>query len=218
MNQKQKLKCFTKDGFKAFYSFSSFKGEKPRIFSVAFNKANYIYNLNHYFEIKRINCTAISFDNSNKKTNNVICKCSCGNLFTTNLDAIKQGQYRCRYCAKSISRIENKTMEWLKENKIDFVFQYKFNNCIAKRPLPFDFYLPKLKICIECDGDQHYRPATFGGYRTDTHIQRFEEQKKHDSIKNSFCEKEKIKLIRIPWIKFKSNKYKEILKNEIVGE
>lgn len=34
----------------------------------------------------------------------------------------------------------------------DFIIQHKFKNCRDIRPLPFDFYLPKLNTCIEYDG------------------------------------------------------------------
>jgi very-short-patch-repair endonuclease len=58
-------------------------------------------------------------------------------------------------------------------------------------PLSFDFYLPEKNLLIELDGIQHFSPIKrFGGY------ERFELQKKLDSIKNQWCLENKIELVR----------------------
>jgi hypothetical protein len=87
----------------------------------------------------------------------------------------------------------------LKKHKIKYLPQHKFVDCTNKltggscRKLPFDFYLPSLNTCIEFDGAQHHRPIDwFGGLDT------FEKIKKRDKIKTEYCEKNNIKLIRIP--------------------
>ena len=59
------------------------------------------------------------------------------------------------------------------------------------RPLRFDFYIPEINTIIEFDGEQHFRPSKkFGGEKFDT-------TKENDKIKNEFCEKNNINLIRI---------------------
>jgi len=85
-------------------------------------------------------------------------------------------------------------------NKINFMSQHKFVDCTNKsktgycRKLPFDFYIPELNTCIEYDGQQHFEPLNiFGGDET------FENQKKRDKLKNQYCKKNGIKLIRIPY-------------------
>jgi len=63
--------------------------------------------------------------------------------------------------------------------------------------LPFDFYLPDYNTCIEFDGEQH-----FNKFRFELDESRLIKTKKRDIIKNNFCEKNNINLLRI---KFNQN-------------
>lgn len=77
-------------------------------------------------------------------------------------------------------------------------------NVEAKLPLPFDFYLPELNICIEYDGEQHFKENRhFGGKEY------LEKTKYHDQIKNEYCKNNNIKLIRI--------KYCDNIKEKLLG-
>ena len=72
--------------------------------------------------------------------------------------------------------------------------------------MQFDFYIPNLNLCIEYDGKQHFEPINyFGG------IDSFNKQIIKDSIKNDFCHKNNIKLMRIPYYEF--NNIEKILDN-----
>lgn len=82
----------------------------------------------------------------------------------------------------------------LTELGIDYVTQKTFSECNHKQPLRFDFYLPKHNMCIEYDGEFHYIPFAFTGGEKG-----LKAQQKRDAIKNKFCIKEGIKLIRIPY-------------------
>lgn len=83
----------------------------------------------------------------------------------------------------------------LQQEKISFVQEYSFDNCVNPKTgykLRFDFYLPDYNICIEYDGEQHYKEIPFfkdsvksGQYR--------------DTIKTQFCKNNNIKLVRIPY-------------------
>ena len=98
----------------------------------------------------------------------------------------------CSKCKSS--RGEQIIINFLKKNNIDFVFQKKFKNCKSKRLLPYDFYLPDKNICIEFDGIQHFKPIKkFGGKLS------LSERQKNDEIKNLYCKKNNIKLIRIKY-------------------
>jgi hypothetical protein len=105
----------------------------------------------------------------------------------------------CPICKES--KGERRIRLFLKNNNINFIRQHKFNDCRNIRPLPFDFYLTEFNLCIEYDGEQHYRNTLY------THTN----QKLHDDIKNSYCtnKNNRPKLIRIPYTKFK--KIEEIL-------
>lgn len=103
----------------------------------------------------------------------------------------------CPKCASS--KGEAKVREWLELRNIKYEEQKKFKDCKDKRALPFDFYLPDLNICIEYDGEQHFRPVTFNGTDVSISERNFERTKKHDRMKNKYCEDNGIGLIRISY-------------------
>jgi very-short-patch-repair endonuclease len=77
----------------------------------------------------------------------------------------------------------------------DFDSQKKFDECRSIRLLPFDFYLPKINMCVEYDGIQH-----FNGWRGDK--KSLEGINKRDNIKNKFCISNDIRLLRIHYKDF----------------
>ena len=98
----------------------------------------------------------------------------------------------CPKCKKSNG--ENIIIKTLKDNNFEFEHQKEFENCKDKRKLPFDFYLPYHKLCIEYDGIQHFESVNlWGGISNLNYI------KKHDQIKSNYCEENGIKLIRIKY-------------------
>ena len=98
----------------------------------------------------------------------------------------------CPSCNES--KGEKTVREFLIKNNIKYIPQMKFDGCININKLPFDFYLPEKNICIEYDGEQHFRNI-FGD-------KSFKETKINDNIKDEFCIKNNISLIRIPYFKF----------------
>lgn len=75
-----------------------------------------------------------------------------------------------------------------------FEEQVRFDDCRYKKPLPFDFYLPTMNTLIEFDGEQHDRPVDrWGG------VEAFKIQSKRDKIKDNYCTKKQIELIRIKY-------------------
>ena len=101
----------------------------------------------------------------------------------------------CPECVNS--KGETIISEYLKENNINYISEYTFDDCRNKRPLPFDFYLPDYNLLIEYDGEQHFEPVDFFGGE-----EQFEYQKYNDNIKNTYCIKNNINLIRIPYWDF----------------
>jgi hypothetical protein len=91
----------------------------------------------------------------------------------------------CPICKES--KGERNIRLWLEFNNVNYIPQHKFNDCKNIRPLPFDFYLPDYNICIEYQGEQHYRPIKrFGG------INKFDKTVQHDKIKKEYCESNNI--------------------------
>ena len=102
----------------------------------------------------------------------------------------------CPTCKKS--KEEMKIEEWLIKNEILHVSQKTFPECRGKRyPLRFDFYLPEFNTCIEFDGEQHYYKYPYFVKDLKLIELKFTENKLYDKIKDNYCLKNDIKLIRI---------------------
>jgi very-short-patch-repair endonuclease len=100
-----------------------------------------------------------------------------------------------------------KIKNFLTDNNFIYKEQHRFDDCRNLLPLSFDFYLPEQNICIEYDGEQHFRKFKFEKNDDDLLI-----RQKRDRIKTKYCKKNKIKLIRIKYIDMKNidkilNKY-----------
>ena len=150
-------------------------------------------------EVEKEGYFVISFGNFEKSRDKLKLKCPKGHEYETTWNTFQRGK-RCPYCNNS--KGEKRISEYLISNSINYISQYKFENCRNNKPLPFDFYLPDYNICIEYDGEQHFHPVDFGGKG----IKKAEEEylgfKKRDKIKTQYCENNNIKLIRIPYWEF----------------
>ena len=143
-------------------------------------------------------------------------QCECGNIFYTSWQWFLRGVgTKCPRCTKKISSLELKTKEWLEENNVKYIPQKMFEECRDINLLRFDFYLPEYNSVIEVDGSQHYFPVSFNGdvYKAQ---ENFEQNKKHDAIKDNFCKEYGIKILRLPYFDFnKNDTYKEKLQTFI---
>lgn len=94
----------------------------------------------------------------------------------------------------------NNVLTALTNERICFSTQYKIDECKNKHPLPFDFAIfndcDDLVCLIEYDGKQHFEPTEYFGGEEE-----FKYRQKNDSIKNKYCAKNGIDLIRIPYWK-----------------
>lgn len=106
------------------------------------------------------------------------------------------------------SKGELKILKFLKTHNIEYIAQKRFDDCKFKQPLPFDFYLPDYNMCIEYDGELHFKEVDYFGGKEQLNL-----QQKHDNIKNKYCQENNIKLLRIPYWDF--NDIDEILDKEI---
>lgn len=141
------------------------------------------------------------------------CKClTCGRIVSMNQDALENKDVRSCGCLK-ISKGEEKISNLLSEMNICFSPQHIFCDCKnpkTNRPLVFDFYLPDYNCCIEYDGKQHYSYRNTGWGTKEN----FEAIQQRDKIKNIYCEKKNIYLLRIPYTDY--NKLdKEYIANKI---
>jgi hypothetical protein len=103
----------------------------------------------------------------------------------------KQGCPKCR-----LSKGETIIKNYLDQHQIHYITQKTFPNCInpnTQRKLKFDFYIPYNNMCIEFDGEQHYKQAQlFRG--------KLEEIQFRDNLKNIYCKEKNIPLLRIKYL------------------
>lgn len=115
----------------------------------------------------------------------------CGGIYTTSFsDYTNNLQIRCKSCSQSESVGEMKIRMFLESKSINFIQEKRFEDCVDKKCLPFDFYLPEHNLIIEFDGQHHFYDGGFKNY---------ESTKRHDEIKNEYCKLHNIKLLRIPY-------------------
>lgn len=135
---------------------------------------------------------------------NVRCKV-CGAEWETHTYIM----HRCPVC-DFFYKGEQLTADCLNELNLEYIPQFKFDDCVYKKRLSFDFYLPNEKICIEYNGQQHYKSCNmFGGEEG------FEKQQIRDNIKRQYCKDNGIKLIEIPYTYDTKGKIKEYLKGNM---
>ena len=124
-------------------------------------------------------------------------KClKCGHVWKVKPSGLLSGK-GCPKCRSSHGEMQ--VDNYLGALDLDFIREKRFDDCKDQRPLPFDFYIPLLNICIEYDGAQHFMPVDFTGKNEEKSKELFELTKKHDEIKNNYCRSKGIKLIRIPY-------------------
>lgn len=158
-------------------------------------KSNIIHNELYNYKL-------VKYRNSKTKVDII---CNKHGIFrqTPNSHINGGGCLKC-YSSKGELKIE----EILIKNNILLHTQKTFKECVDRGKLKFDFYLPEYNMCIEYDGKQHFESVEqFGG------LDGFNDRERKDSIKNKYCEKNNIKLLRIPYWDF--NNIEEILKENL---
>jgi hypothetical protein len=113
-----------------------------------------------------------------------------------------------------MSESERQIARFLDKKNVKYKLQYQYFFCRDKKCLPFDFAVlgddKKVKFLIEYDGEQHFEPVDFGeGMKVAK--ENFKICKKHDKIKDRYCKRHHIDLVRIPFYERK-NMYKIITK------
>lgn len=110
----------------------------------------------------------------------------CGEVFSVRLTDVVQKRSGCPNCNQS--RGEDYVSSYLKARSIHYTTQKRFKDLRNVMPLSYDFYLPDYNVLIEYQGEQHFRPKTFGGMAKEEAIRRLERQKYHDKLKLEYAE------------------------------
>lgn len=125
------------------------------------------------------------------------CKCDCGNKATVLGKRLFSGVTNSCGCINS--KANALMAQILEKYSIPFKREYRFEDCKDKSTLPFDFALfnneDELIGLIENNGDQHYSAR---GTQWNT-PERLIYTQRHDYIKQTFAEDNKIPLLVIPY-------------------
>ena len=192
-----------KDGYKGFACLQSCRQNKHfATFDITNNRKNFVYNANLWLSNLGIDTICNEFVSKEELS----FTCGCGNEMILSQKQFRCGKYRCDSCTKKLSNLELQVKQYLDDNGINYIMQYKISDCRDKLPLPFDFYLVDFNTLIEVDGKQHYKEV-LGGHED------FIVRKKHDNIKDEYCSSNNICLIRIPYFEFDNNNWEKYLNN-----
>jgi len=160
-----------------------------------------------FLKNKNITPDSVSFCSAKKVW--WICN-ECGWGWISTLYSRTKQSSGCPLC-KNFSKGERKIENFLLKNRIDYIPQKKFAECVSIRKLPFDFYLQKTNSAIEYQGLHHYEVLKndyFGGL--DDLLQR----QKRDRIKREFCKNNDIQLLEISYWDF--NNIEKILAKHLL--
>ncbi len=173
--------------------------------NLALNTDIFIHNANKIHNIS-YDYSNVVYTRINKKVN-ILCN-KCGLYFTqTPLHHLSgEGCPKCRS-----SKGEKKIRIYLIENNIQYIEQKIYENCKFKLNLPFDFYLPDYNMCIEFDGEQHFKVVDFWGGENG-----FKNIKIRDKIKTDFCKNNNISLLRIKYTEIKDVEDILLKKNKLI--
>jgi DNA-directed RNA polymerase subunit RPC12/RpoP len=170
-----------------------------------------------YSKNNHINPCDFSFGSQVK----VFWKCqNCGQSWKCSIASRTSMKTGCPHC--SYSKGQTKISEFLNSISLkeysDYFQEYRFDSCKNMKTLPFDFYIPKLNLCIEYNGEQHYRPVQFGGMPIEKAKDRFVSQKNRDGIKKKYCYENNLSLLIIPyWEKDNIENILSLEINKILG-
>lgn len=143
--------------------------------------------------------TKIEPTNNGKNESWIFTKCPfCNKEKWIQTRYVKNGDTKSCGCVNK-SAGEQKIIKILIENNIPFETEKSFSDLVFTLPARFDFYIPNKHYLIEYDGEQHFTPQNFGNLSEREVKEQFLKNQEHDKIKNNYCKKKNIPLIRIPY-------------------
>jgi hypothetical protein len=138
-------------------------------------------------------------------------KCNYHKFWVKKYSYIISGCVTCPICGSNRSKGETAISKYLSFYKIPFERQYSFPDLISEkgRRLRFDFGVlnknGSLKFLIEFDGIHHFKVTSI------TNEEIFNRQKHYDELKDQYCIKNNIELVRVSCLDAKGSSYDHIL-------
>lgn len=225
-NNQTRMDCFDSNGYKVKVSLGSLSKNVKQYqrFSLSYNADNFIYNADVYRIENNIPSRVIDVRKSKiQHHTDVLCVCKCGNEFWCDFNLWRtMSKVQCNQCSKRQSNLEYLTQQYLDELNVQYITEYRFEDCRDTYALPFDFYLPEYNLCIEVDGEGHYSKRFHQTHTNDVDMQQvmFNKTCLHDKIKTEYCERNQIGLLRLKYTLYRnngklSNKFKEEIKRQL---
>jgi predicted RNA-binding Zn-ribbon protein involved in translation (DUF1610 family) len=155
----------------------------------------------------RYNYSLVDYVIGEKSKVTIICP-KCG-TFEQNCSSHLYGR-GCPKCG--FSKGELLVSQVLNSMGLTYDYEHTFPDLKSSKDyiIPIDFYIPSLNLCIEYDGEQHYKPyERFGGEDV---LKRTQE---NDATKNEYCAKKGMPLIRIKYTLKDKHSIEAHLKSEI---
>ena len=115
-------------------------------------------------------------------------------IFIQKVSAHLEGK-GCPRC--SLSKGETAVARLLDLASVNFEVEFVMEDGVDNTRLRFDFYIPNQNVLIEYDGEQHYRPVTFGGMTKEKALEVHKKIKSRDHRKNVWALDKGYRLIRI---------------------
>ncbi|STO12697.1 Uncharacterised protein [[Flavobacterium] thermophilum] len=144
---------------------------------------------------KFVNEAGFKVDTSNYINNKTPITFTCPNnhSFEMTWNDFRKGN-RCKYCSdvhnsKGVQKIKT----WLNHKNIGYKINHNLEGCVYKNKLYFDFVIRDNQLIIEYDGLQHFKAIDYWGG-----VEQLKINIERDIIKNQYCIKNNIPLIRIP--------------------
>jgi len=144
------------------------------------------------------NCLSKEYLNSKSK---MAWKCKNNHVWYAKLDNVRSGKW-CPLCrAKTQEKLFNICKAIFKDHTV--INNFRGANFLINdetgRKQEIDIWIPKFKIAIEYDGEQHFKPVKFGGISDEKATRNFEYIKKMDRLKTSKIINEGIIFIRFKY-------------------
>jgi len=142
-------------------------------------------------------------------------QCSCGNEFSISYCNLLNNHHWCSNC--SINSTQSKLTETLAEILLNepYVSNFRgFDWLKDKRNLEIDIWFPELKLAVEYDGPQHFKPVCYDGDEQNA-VERFEDRKKKDQLKNDLIAQHTTEIKHFIRFNFKEPITKEYITNKL---
>lgn len=132
----------------------------------------------------------------------------CGHIYDISPDNLLRGK-GCPRCSIRHSHYMDIVESYLNDHNILYEKEKCFSDCRNIRCLPFDYYIEDKNICIEVDGEFHFKRQC----KSINYLSDYDSVITRDNIKTEYCKRKHIKLIRLPF--YLEDQFENILEKEL---